>query len=98
MLALVAAPAPRLNVSTSGGLSGSLATLVIVKGVPTGFVRLAVAASGGKQTRDLHCKTVARRLAPFLDRPQRHIVAWIQTGKGIVPPTMGVRPVGWVIG
>src|SRR5262249_36712749 len=47
MVALVGAPDPRLKVSTCGGLSGSVARLVITRCVPTAIVWLAIAASTG---------------------------------------------------
>ena len=47
MVALVAAPEPRLNVSTWGGLSGSVAVFVMVSVIPTATVRLETAASTG---------------------------------------------------
>src|SRR5215467_7543697 len=47
MLALAAAPLPRLKVNTCGGLSGSVARLVITSCVPTTMVWLAIAVRTG---------------------------------------------------
>src|SRR5262249_56354812 len=44
MVALAAAPLPRLKVSTCSGLSGSVARLVITSCVPTVMLWLAMAA------------------------------------------------------
>src|SRR5262245_55376070 len=47
MLALAAAPLPKLKLKTCGGLSGSVARLVITSCVPTAMVWLAIAARTG---------------------------------------------------
>ena len=67
MLAFPTAPAPRLNVSACGGLSGSLAKFVIVSVMPTATVTAAgiwfamvVKVVSVRKLRALRLKTTTR--------------------------------------